>query len=77
MLFLAVFLSLDYGRPLVWRDEKVTNYVDKTFVLKQVDELYSSNTFFTFVLATSLLVPLSAIFYAIFKWDTRLPNTPR
>ena len=77
MLFLAVFLSLDYGRPLVWRDEKVTNYVDKTFVLKQVDELYSSNTFFTFVWSTSLLVPLSAIFYAIFKRDTRLPNTPR
>ena len=24
MMLLAVFLSLDYGRPLVWRDEKVT-----------------------------------------------------
>ena len=75
MLFLAVFLSLDYGLPIVWRDEKVTIVLDKTFRLKQV--VYKYGTFFTLVLLTSLLVPISALFYAVFKWDSRLPDIPR
>merc|ERR1719341_2831896 len=61
MLLLAVFFSLDYGLPIVWRNEVS----------------YSYDVFFYVVLITSLMVPLSAFFYAIFKWDTRLPNCPR
>ena len=41
----------------------------------QVD--YPSSTFFNLTFATSLLVPLSALFYAIFKWDTILSDVPR
>ena len=39
--------------------------------------VYTYNTFFTLVLVTSLLVPLSALFYAVYKWDSRLPDVPR
>merc|ERR1719470_133178 len=34
-------------------------------------------TFFNLTFATSLLVPLSALLYAIFKWDTMLSDVPR
>merc|ERR1712240_189754 len=60
-LLLAVFFSLDYSRPIVQRSE--------------VD--YPSSTFFNLTFATSLLVPLSALLYAIFKWDTILSDVPR
>ena len=80
MLLLAVFLSLDYGLPIVWRDE-VTKNLDKIFYIffssKQLVDWYDANVFFTLVLVTSLLVPLSAFFYAVFKWDSRLPDIPR
>ena len=42
---------------------------------RQVD--YPSSTFFNLAFATSLLVPLSALLYAIFKWDTMLSDVPR
>ena len=42
---------------------------------RQVD--YPSSTFFNLTFATSLLVPLSALLYAIFKWDTMLSDVPR
>jgi len=38
---------------------------------------YPSSTFFNLTFASSLLVPLSAILYAIFKWDTILSDVPR
>merc|ERR1712240_5990 len=60
-LLLAVFFSLDYSRPIVQRSE--------------VD--YPSSTFFNLTFATSLLVPLSALLYAIFKWDTIPSDVPR
>merc|ERR1719495_2933428 len=62
VLFLAVFFSLDYNRPIVKRSEKVD---------------YPSSTFFNLTFTTSLLVPLSALLYAIFKWDTILSDVPR
>ena len=43
--------------------------------LRQVD--YPSSTFFNLTFASSLLVPLSALLYAIFKWDTILSDVPR
>ena len=80
MLLLAVFLSLDYGLPIVWRDE-VTKNLEKIFLYilssKQLVDWYDADVFFTLVLVTSLLVPLSAFFYAVFKWDSRLPDIPR
>jgi len=60
-LLLTVFFSLDYNRPIV-RSAKVD---------------YPSSTFFNLTFATSLLVPLSALLYAIFKWDTILSDVPR
>ena len=42
---------------------------------RQVD--YPSSTFFNLTFASSLLVPLSALLYAIFKWDTMLSDVPR
>ena len=42
---------------------------------RQVD--YPSSTFFNLAFATSLLVPLSALLYAIFKWDTIPSDVPR
>ena len=42
---------------------------------RQVD--YPSSTFFNLTFATSLLVPLSGLLYAIFKWDTMLSDVPR
>merc|ERR1719462_494846 len=61
-LLLTVFFSLDYSRPIVGRSELVD---------------YPSSTFFNLTFATSLLVPLSALLYAIFKWDTMLSDVPR
>ena len=85
MLLLTVFLNLDYDLPIVWRDE-VTKTLDKILFLKQavqyskirILQCYNdADVFFTLVLVTSLLVPLSAFFYAVFKWDSRLPDIPR
>merc|ERR1719341_969165 len=72
MLLLTVFLNLDYDLPIVWRDEAVQ--YSKIRILQCYND---ADVFFTLVLVTSLLVPLSAFFYAVFKWDSRLPDIPR